>query len=64
MMDLNFEFELGLAADILIQETCKVKKGETIMITADTESDMHLVIATARACYVDKLAAWTGKDGR
>lgn len=62
MMDLNFEFELGLAADILIQETCKVKKGETIMITADTESDMRLVIATARAVFAaggKPLVIWT-----
>lgn len=61
-MDYTFEFELGLAADILIKETCKLKKGETLMITADTESDMRLVIAVARAAFAaggKPMVIWT-----
>lgn len=52
-MDYNYlyEFELRKAADILIRETCKLKEGETILITADTESDKRLVDAVAGAAF-------------
>ncbi|HQK53183.1 MAG TPA: aminopeptidase [Sedimentibacter sp.] len=52
-MDYSFlyEYELRKAADILIRETCKLKEGETILITADTESDKRLVDAVAGAAF-------------
>jgi len=46
-----YEFELGKAADILTRELFKLKEGETIVITADTESDERVVNATARAAF-------------
>jgi leucyl aminopeptidase (aminopeptidase T) len=46
-----YEYELGRAADILTRELFKLKPGETIVITADTESDERVVDATARAAF-------------
>jgi len=46
-----YEFELGKAADILVNELFKLKEGETMVITADTESDERVVNATARAAF-------------
>jgi leucyl aminopeptidase (aminopeptidase T) len=46
-----YEFELGKAADILCRELFKLKEGECLVITADTESDMRVVNATARAAF-------------
>jgi 2,5-dihydroxypyridine 5,6-dioxygenase len=46
-----YEFELGKAADILVNELFELKKGETMVITADTESDGRVVNATARAAF-------------
>jgi leucyl aminopeptidase (aminopeptidase T) len=46
-----YEFELGKAADILVRELFKLRTGETIVITADTESDARVVEATARAAF-------------
>ncbi len=46
-----YEFELGKAADILVKELFKLKEGETMVITADTESDERVVNATARAVF-------------
>jgi leucyl aminopeptidase (aminopeptidase T) len=46
-----YEFELGKAADILVKELFKLKEGETMVITADTESDERVVNATARAAF-------------
>jgi leucyl aminopeptidase (aminopeptidase T) len=51
MRDFLYEFELGKAADILCRELFKLKPGETIAITADTETDMRVVNATARAAF-------------
>ncbi|MDK2878850.1 MAG: 2,5-dihydroxypyridine 5,6-dioxygenase [Thermoanaerobacteraceae bacterium] len=34
-----YEYELAKSADILMREMFKLKPGETIVITADTESD-------------------------
>jgi leucyl aminopeptidase (aminopeptidase T) len=50
MEDL-YEFELGKATDILVRELFKLKKEETFVITADTESDFRVVKATARAAF-------------
>jgi 2,5-dihydroxypyridine 5,6-dioxygenase len=46
-----YEFELGKAANILVNELFKLKEGETMVITADTESDARVVNATARAAF-------------
>lgn len=57
-----YEFELAYAARILIDETCKLKKGETLLITADTETDMRLVKATASAAFAaggKPMVVWT-----
>ncbi|MEF9921525.1 MAG: aminopeptidase [Anaerovoracaceae bacterium] len=45
------KFELQHAADKLIKEIFAVKKGETVIITADTMSDMTLVDAVAASAY-------------
>jgi leucyl aminopeptidase (aminopeptidase T) len=46
-----YEFELGKAAQILVEELFKIKAGEEFVITADTECDMRVVEATARATF-------------
>lgn len=46
-----YEYELGKAAVTLTGELFKLKPGETFVITADTESDPHVVNATARAAF-------------
>ncbi|MCX5971668.1 MAG: aminopeptidase [Coprothermobacterota bacterium] len=46
-----YEYELGRASKILIEELFKAKPGETFVITADTESDGRVVDATARAVF-------------
>ena len=46
-----YEYELGKAADILTRELFKLKPEETFVITADTESDLRVVNATARAAF-------------
>ena len=46
-----YEYELGRAADLLTRDLFKLKKGETFIITADTESDERVVEATARAAF-------------
>lgn len=45
------KFELQKAADKLINEIFAVKKGETVVITADTMSDEGLVDAVAASVY-------------
>lgn len=45
------QFELQKAADKLVNEIFGVKKGETVIITADTMSDMGLVNAVAASAY-------------
>jgi len=57
-----YEFELGKAADILIRELYQTKPGEEIIITADTETDMRVVKATARAAFAvgaKPMVIWT-----
>jgi leucyl aminopeptidase (aminopeptidase T) len=46
-----YEYELGKAADILVQELFQLKENETFVITADTETDLRVVDATARAAF-------------
>ncbi|NLS44192.1 MAG: aminopeptidase [Firmicutes bacterium] len=46
-----YEYELGKAADTLTRELFKLKPGETFVITADTESSLRVVNATAAAAH-------------
>lgn len=46
-----YEYELGKAADILTRELFQLKPGETFVITADTESSLRVVNATATAAH-------------
>ena len=50
-MSKRYEYELGKASKILVEELFKAKPGETFIITADTESDERVVDATARAVF-------------
>ena len=50
-MSFLYEFELGKAAEVLANELLKLKQDETVIITADTQSDLRVVQATARAVY-------------
>lgn len=50
-MQSLYEYELGKASRILVEDLVKLKPGETLIITADTESDPHVVDATARAAF-------------
>jgi leucyl aminopeptidase (aminopeptidase T) len=47
----EFEYELARAARILADDMFALKEGETIIITADTQSDMRVVHATAAAAH-------------
>ena len=46
-----YEYELGKAADVLMRDMFAVKPGETVVITADTESDERVVNAAARSAF-------------
>lgn len=46
-----YEFELGKAAKSLVEDMLNIKPGETVIITADTESDFRVVNATAREVF-------------
>jgi leucyl aminopeptidase (aminopeptidase T) len=46
-----FEYELGAAAHKIASELFKLKIGETLVITADTESDRRAVDALATAAF-------------
>jgi len=46
-----YEYELGRAADLLTGELLSLQAEETLVITADTESDDRVVDATARAAF-------------
>ncbi len=51
-MDIGlYEFELGKAAKSLLKDMLKIKSGESVTITADTESDFRVVNATAREAF-------------
>jgi len=57
-----YEIELSKATEVLIRETCKLKEGETLVITADTESDMRLVTEVAKAAFAaggKPMIVWT-----
>jgi hypothetical protein len=46
-----YEYELGKSADILMREMLQLIADETIIITADTESDERVVNAAARSAF-------------
>ena len=46
-----FEYELGKAAKVLCEELLKLKQGETVVISADTECDERVINATATAAF-------------
>lgn len=46
-----YQYELVKAAEKLLRDNFKLQKGETVCITADTESCMDVVEATAQAAY-------------
>ena len=50
-MPQYYEYELAKAAHKLVTEMLKLKPDETIVITADTESDPRVVDATAGAAF-------------
>lgn len=47
----EYEYELSKAAMILARDMLCLKEGETIVITADTQTDMRVVHATAAAAH-------------
>jgi len=56
------EFELGKSADILIKQLMRIEVGESLAITADTESDPAVVNSVARAAFSaggKPLVMWT-----
>jgi len=56
------DYELGKSARVLTQDLFKLKPGETFIITADTETDPHVVDATARAAFsldAKPMVIWT-----
>jgi leucyl aminopeptidase (aminopeptidase T) len=57
-----YEYELGRTAEIICRELFELKRGETLVLTADTESDERVVDAVARAaftCGAKPLVVWT-----
>jgi leucyl aminopeptidase (aminopeptidase T) len=57
-----YEYELFKSANILMRDMLKLKPGETIVITADTESDERVVNAAAAAAFAlnaKPLVIWT-----
>jgi len=59
---LTQEFELGLGSDKLVRRLLQMGPDETLVISADTESDLRVVTATARAAYsvgARPLVVWT-----
>jgi len=47
----TYDYELYKATKVVIEELLKLKPEETLIITADTESDMRVVTATAAAAF-------------
>jgi 2,5-dihydroxypyridine 5,6-dioxygenase len=57
-----YEYELWKAANKMASEMFKLKPGETLVITADTESDPRVVDATAAAAFAvgaKPMVIWT-----
>jgi len=47
----DYEYELGKAANIVARDLFALQPGETFVITADTECDLRVINATARAAF-------------
>ena len=45
------DLELAKAADVLVRELLKLKRGENLLITQDSEGDWKVADATAKAAY-------------
>jgi leucyl aminopeptidase (aminopeptidase T) len=61
-MPAYYEYELGKTADIIARDLFELKPGETLVVTADTESDERVVDAVAGAafaCGAKPLVVWT-----
>jgi len=61
-MPQHYEYELAKAAYKLVSQMFKLKAGETLVITADTESDPRVVDATAAAAFTvgaKPMVVWT-----
>ena len=57
------EFELGKSSDTLVRQLMAIKQDETLVITADTESDPSVVHAVARSAFsvgAKPMEVWTG----
>jgi len=50
-LNCYYEYELARASSILVNEMFCLKAGETFVITADTQSDLRVVHATAAAAH-------------
>jgi len=48
-MDLKYALELGKAGYVIAQEMCRVKEGESVLLTADSSTDMKPVLEVAKA---------------
>jgi 2,5-dihydroxypyridine 5,6-dioxygenase len=51
MMTALYEFELNKAAHILVNDMLRLKPGETLIVTADTQSDFRVLDAIAAAAH-------------
>ncbi len=54
--------ELGKAAEIIAKDLFALKRGETVIVTADTESDSRVVNAFAQAAFAEgaiPMVVWT-----
>ena len=61
-MPQYYEYELAEAAHKLVSQMFELKTGETLVITADTESDPRVVDATAAAAFTvgaKPMVVWT-----
>lgn len=47
-MDLEYALELGKAGKIIAQDMCRIKSGESVLITADDSTDMKPVLEVAK----------------
>ena len=48
-MDLGFALELGKAGYVIAHQMCNIKDGESVLITADSSTDMKPVLDVAKA---------------
>lgn len=46
-----FELELGKAGYVIVFEMCRIKKGESVIITVDSVMDFKPVVEVAKAGF-------------